>query len=255
MITIDEKLVTERLQKIKFSWSSFDSYNKCPLQFYHRYILEQIPPSNISAFYGSALHALLDDIYKNENFYSKAVYAKWDRILQKEWKTEWKKDQYKNITLKQVESIKFLGFKHIKNFFIIAEKENLLRPVEYSEKKLNANYKNHKITAKLDIIIKINGELVIIDWKTGKPKKEDLIQLVLYAAIFSKMEQKEIKKVAICYLNEGKIYYKDITPELKEKVSKYILSIYNRIISDKSFLPTPHEYCKNCNLYKTICPL
>src|SRR3972149_4861248 len=179
---MESKLILQQ-----FSWSAFELYQQCPFKFYQNYVLGKKEPSNIFALYGCAIHNLLDQLYKKEQFTLRYAYSVWENILLKEYKTEWKQYQYGHIPLKEVMYVKSQGFKQIDDFFELAIEENILKPAIFTEQTIKGNYGQHKIVAKIDIGINTKYGLTLLDWKTGKPDKKSFIQLVLYAAIYQKI--------------------------------------------------------------------
>jgi len=235
------------------SWSFFESYNQCPLKFYHKYILGEKEPSNMFALYGSAMHALLEHIYTEKKFDSKYGYFKWPIILQKEYKTQWKQYQYGHIPQKEVDQMKFVGFKHLKNFYNLAIKEDILREPLFIEEKLNGVYGGLKITGRLDIGFRTKLGVTLLDWKTGSEDLDSLRQLVLYALLYEQNFNQKIDAVGLAYLKLPKLIIEPLNKGLISKTGGYLKGIYNAILEHNECKPKKNAYCKTCHLYRNKC--
>jgi len=231
----------------QFSWSQFNQYDTCPRDFKVKYLDKIWGPSNPFGLLGCGLHELLRNIYEEKNFIPRYAYSTWENVLQKEYKTDWKQYQYGHITSQEVEGMKFYGFKLLKQFFALAEREEILKPVPFNELAIKCGYKNHKLKVVIDTAMDTRYGFAIVDWKTGAPKEIDVYQAVLYAAVYEKKCNKKVDLVAIVYIKTGEIKYHMLTPELRAKARKYISDIYTRIITDKEFKPKEHKYCETCN--------
>lgn len=241
-----------KLEKLTLSWSAFELYQTCPFKFYQKYVEKKKEPTNIYAMYGCAIHSLLAHLYYNNKFNSKYAYAIWPRILQEEYTLPNKVEQYSEIKQEQVDSFKWVGYKHIKNFFEIAIEENLLIQSDSVEESIRGKYKNSKLVIKLDLKLDLpKYGATLIDFKTGAEDKKGFYQLTLYTALWQKKKQEIIDTIALFYLKTKKIYYKKIDRKFREEVSQYIGKIYDSLVNDKEFLPKKNEYCKTCYLKDT----
>jgi len=244
------------ISTLQFSWSSFELYEQCPFKFYQKYIVGKTEPTNIFALYGCAFHTLLDHLYSTEKFNSKYAYAIWDKMLQKEYTLKYKEKQYSEITQDQVDKIKYLGFKHIKNFFELAISEGLLKPPMFTEQTVKGNYKTHKLVCKIDLGLVTKYGKTLLDWKTGEADKKHFYQLVLYSVLAEKKLGEKIEAIAPVYIKSKQIAYRQIDSNLKLEVSNYLSKLYQTIISDKIFAPKVNKYCKNCYLHNLkICSM
>lgn len=242
-----------KLEKLTLSWSAFELYETCPFKFYQKYVEGKVEPTNIYALYGCAIHSLLDHVYSTGKFNSRYVYSIWPDMLQKEYKLPKKAKQYCNLKQEQVDSFKWVGYKQIKNFFILATEEGLLIPTRYTEESIRGSYKNHKLVVKLDLKLDLpKYGATLIDFKTGKEDKQSFYQLTLYTAMWQKKKQEIIDTIALLYLKTGKIYYKKIDKAFRIEVGNYINNIYQGICNDKEFLPKVNKYCGIC-YFKDIC--
>lgn len=161
----------------------------------------------------------------------------------------------------------------INNFYISSTFEEILRDdiliLENDEDVFNNfEYDNIKIYSKLDLLYKsIDDYYVIVDWKTGKPSKDDKEQLLVYAWYVIKKYNVHYSKIKgrIEYLLEG--YFEEILFKIedieyiKHKV-KSDLKIINYYLDDITlnkpkekmiFQKTLKKYkCKNCK-FRLLC--
>lgn len=230
------------------SFSSLDVYSNCPFRYKKLYIEYKKEPANKYLLYGSAFHELLDNIYKEENFTSSFAFQLWPQILNKEVL----KKKYSQITKKEISKIESNGRRDIEVFFELARREGLLRPVIEHEYELEGKYRQHILKAKIDLILGIGGGIGIIDWKTGNPDKKVLMQLALYAALYSKKTGKIIDWICPVYFRTKEIVYQSFDRNIQEEAGKFFSEIYEQFIKDKEFLPKVNKYCNNCSFQK-IC--
>ncbi|GAB6189360.1 hypothetical protein JCM30566_10990 [Marinitoga arctica] len=127
---------------------------------------------------------------------------------------------------------------------------------------------NYKIYSILDFMYEKNGDIFIVDWKTGKRSVDDEMQLKLYALYAYKNYNINLNKVYLIneYLYEGNFeerkYSKDELLEIEDYIKERI-EIMEFYLKDKDknipkeeekFPARPSKYnCKWCN-FKEICP-
>jgi len=244
-------MINFKIENLNLSWSAIELYETCPFKFYQKYAKNRIEPSTIFALQGCAIHELLRHIYFTGKFNSRYAYTIWDKVIQKEYELSSKKEQYKEIKQEEVDKIKYLGYRYIKNFFELAIKENLLISTQFVEEFIKGNYKKHKLIVKIDCSLKLNeyGN-TLLDWKTSSENRKDFYQLTLYAALYRKKIGEEIETIAPVYIKNKKIIYKKIDKDLKKETGGYIENIYNKMLNDKEFKSKKNKYCSTCYLKK-----
>lgn len=127
---------------------------------------------------------------------------------------------------------------------------------------------NYKIYSIVDFMYEKNGDIFIIDWKTGKKSPDDEFQLKLYALYAYKNYNIDLNRVYLIneYLYEGDYEERKYAKEELLEVENFIkerIDIMENYLKDKeknipkdesSFPARSSKYnCKWCN-FKEICP-
>ena len=86
----------------------------------------------------------------------------------------------------------------------------LIEPPGYGEARLQGM----KIYAKVDCLIEVGAEVVILDWKTGRRAEADPLQLALYRLAWAELHELDPAQVraAFCYVRTGEVVEPDDLP-------------------------------------------
>ena len=210
----------------KLSKSKINDYLQCPRKFRYRYIDEIKVPQNIYFKIGSDVHQIAEDFINI-----------------------WKRDNSIDIlkTLLELEAPYEGDYKrhciHMASFFtekLVDEEYEVFSAEEYllSEK--------YNFSGLADIVLEKDGELTVIDYKSGKSHTvKKYVKKVRYAGIFFTKDGKyselmfddENKNAIICTQREyeSKI---ELMYEIREKIEK------------KEFTPNRQFLCKYCDFKK-----
>lgn len=110
------------------------------------------------------------------------------------------------------------------------------------------------VSGKFDRIDKMkNGNLRIIDFKTGKNEKESF-QLEFYKLLAELNFNINVEKVSFYYLDSGKIVNYDFSNHHSDKTKNIILEKIDEILKTRDFSPKKSALCNHCD-FKEICPL
>ena len=112
---------------------------------------------------------------------------------------------------------------------------------------------NLKIGGKLDRVDSLpQGDLEIIDYKTGK-EKNDNFQLLFYVFLVESLFNKKVTQATYIYLKSGQKRSVVPTEELREQTKKRILDTVEEIGSEKKWEPNISKLCGYCD-YLPYCP-
>ena len=267
-----------------FSYSSLQSYQKCPAQFQFRYI-EKIFKNDegIEAFMGKRVHETIEYIYNQKKL---GLNLSIDKIIEYHhslWENKWHGrvaivnrnilpvDREKNIPLwKKYAAFYFrTGEKCLTKFYSLNQPfdENVYAN-EYKMDFLIGNNSDYRIKGIVDRIdVYENGNWIIHDYKTGKrpynQKEADQdMQLGLYQIGLEKTK-KNINDVLLVwhFLQQSKenilVYSRRSKSDL-EKIIKKIISLIDEIrlklIKNEKFVAKKSILCNWC-YYWQECPL
>lgn len=233
--------------KWQISWSMLESYEQCPLKFYHSYVLRETQPSHPSAFYGCAFHSLMRLVFERCEFGWAFASGEWGRVLRDERSG---RDCMKYLAIGQAEiaEMELQGRQQLSTFFRMAADEGLLHPAEGVELSVKGHLRDHRVKAKIDLLTQTRYGLTLVDWKTGKPDRKHLHQLALYAGLVMRALGREVRAIAPAYLQTGQIYFQPVDADLRVEAGRHIVPVYEAMISDVEFSPRKNKYCKGCHL-------
>lgn len=287
-----KKLVHQKLVK-GLSPSAFNKLCQCPLDFYFRYVLklgelEDVEENINSSTFGTCVHNTLEHLHNmflnirltDEHF------GQWKRafpsILKKEFLSHFSEDDLKfGNNFIQLE----LGTKYISKFLdferqLAREHEFIILGMEEEiEEKILLQIDGQEIestiTGKIDCICTIDGELNLIDYKTGKVESKALtnnniegdfldkkcdksVQLLFYSWLYFKKhpEVQSLKSSIYSFKNtsegfmafsKGKNRYTkeeilDLFPKILELGFKNRLALNQAIVHE-----TKSKFCEYCN--------
>ncbi len=227
------------------SYSQLSLYNSCPYRYKLRYIYgleEDIKPYWI---FGNIIHEILEYAFKNHIPLQKIEDIFLERIQQQSYIL---KDTYEYY-LKR-------GLSILKKFIKKEEEEFKDVSTIDVEHPVRIKIDDKEFVGIIDRIIKKDGEICLIDYKTSKPSNEiETIenakkQLSLYAYLL-KMQHIFPKKGYIWLLSQDKVIEVDFDDSLIEKEIKNIKETINKIAKGE-FPPKPSYHCKSCS-FRMIC--
>jgi hypothetical protein len=225
-------------------YSQIDTFVNCPMMYYRKYILNDVPFTTSDALeFGSALHLAIKTIFDGEDPYALwDVY--WNSVKEKDLKYAYNMDWDKlNLLAKNTFLPNFIRL-HQKKF---ADLKN--------EQQMEVPFYEHTLQGTLDAVGMYEGKLSVIDWKTSGyeyPKAKIIRnpQMYMYAfmhhATTGQMPEQLVYKVFI--KRDGRI--QTLTHPITEKdVAKMMKNVYTIINSMEFMTKQNHWYCNFNNKY------
>ncbi len=284
----DTKILSQ-IENIIFSATIIDTYINCGLKFYFKYILNLEEQGKISEEIdggdrGTIVHLILKRTYatakKQHNYFSAERYNEIKDILFSEIENEFMHHPTTGefYILKKIVELKLQNFLkddlNRDGFSIYGLEKKFTPEITINDKKMN--FKGF-----IDRIDEVNGEYVIIDYKTGssnyyskvnKIYEFDLnnmdeinkhivsVQLPLYIILFEKELNKNLNVIANA---EYKFFTGDrkkinlFGKSNKEDIYKYYMKIITTVVNDisdkdKPFRKWQNTDCSDC-IFKDLC--
>src|SRR2546425_2183801 len=237
-------------EPLKLSPTAVGNYRRCPQQFLFGYLwsLREGPRANMS--FGSVMHTTFKRFAEQLRKGMKLPCEEVTRIFETEWSSAGYEDEYQEGEYKKD------GIEQLRAFHagVLAEPPVVLEQEKAFELPLEDNV---VIAGRMDQINQLgNRDVEIVDYKTGKPKKEadarrDL-QLSLYA--LAAREVLELNPVALVFhyllTNE-----RQVTTREKKQLDEAVETVREAAANIRAgeFSPKPGYHCRNC-AFKPICP-
>lgn len=271
--------VLEKLISTEYSPTKIDTYVRCPLQFYYRYVLEleeymdieeEIERSTI----GKLIHNFLKDYYTQ--FTGKKISigkADFSEKLKK-YLEKYLHEGGEQILLREIISntlMRFIEYESKRS----EEEDIIIRDLEkaLTSAFIGKDTTPFKIKGRIDRAEEIGGIFHVIDYKTGTinmpakrqnteielsrdiiKKKIRTLQLPIYVYLYSKANKIPLEKVQAEIFNIRKPREENILPS--ENIDFFLESlefILREIVNPEiSFSPDPGDYCRFCP-YNLMC--
>jgi len=277
------KKVLEKLISTEYSPTKIDTYVRCPLQFYYRYVLEleeymdieeEIERSTI----GKLIHDFLKDYY-TQFIGQKITIDKTDFSEKlKKYLEKYLHEGGEQILLGEIISntlMRFIEYESIRS----DEKDIFIRDLEKSVSGvfgvagLEKGEAFFKLKGRIDRAEEVGGILHVIDYKTGTivmpakrqdseielnrdiiKKKIRTLQLPIYVYLYSKANKMPVENIQAEIFNIRKPREENFLPV--ENIDFFLESlgfILNEIVNpDISFSPDAGDYCTFCP-YRLMC--
>lgn len=255
--------MAKKLELLKLSTSSIKTYEKCPRNYYYRYILkpeiEQVEWDHLAL--GNFVHDVLEFFHNVLKKFPDKNKAQLMGYCCKQKEQE--KDKKGELKFKMSDDVRKEAKKILKDYLGLLKKTGLPN-VQANEKKFNIYLEDDLMIRGLidrqDLGMAALGpdtdpeRVHIIDYKSGKSKYLDDFQLLVYG-IPVMDENPELGEYDASYLvlkeNMKWITYSFNRQDV-EKVKEKIKSVARSIREDTTWEPRPQFLCKYCD-YVGIC--
>lgn len=245
---VEQKIVQARLKlPKKFSYTQLAAFERCPRQYQYAHMLKIHAPGHHSHSYGKSLHKTLELFHK---LLQEGKHPSEDELLQifeEVWIGEWYDSK------KHEEKQKEKGRATLRQYF--ADNAGRFIAPLFLEKEFNVKIGKYCFKGSIDRIDPVEGGVHIIDYKTGKLKKQKDVdkdeQLSLYALAAKRVLQLSPVKLSLYFLDEGvridTTRDDDFLTLFEREVEETMDSLH---LSD--FRPTPGRQCQFCDFLQ-IC--
>ncbi len=236
----------------RFSFSQLETYTLCPLRYKYQYVLRVPTPAGAAASLGTSIHSALQFFYQDViNKKKPAV-----RDLLGYYRTSWIPVGF--LSRSHEKRMKEEGRRMLLNYYKTFHKK--YSDVLDVERSFNIKVDGMLITGKIDRVDqKKNGDLEIIDYKTGKKPDEkklsDSLQLSIYlmAASDKNLYGKPAQKVHLTFY-----YLQDSSKITMQKTAQDVVNVKGKIkeivgkIKDQEYTPRVGPWCDFCP-FRMIC--
>ena len=221
------------------SASKLKKYRKCPFSLQEPFV------TNPAVQFGEAVHKGIAEAYSGnpnyfEEYIKKARSFKIDSVKDSEART----------------AIDFaLSFREIdRDSILTIESED--GDVEFYGKKFFQTPFSDKwgLRGAMDLVyVDDDGNLEIVDWKTGQTKEDDDLQLAMYALVaWKKYGQFPSIRTSFVYVQQGFVQSFSWDSENLVSALNYLMPLVDEYLTEtskpkKDWKQTPHSWCKYCS--------
>ena len=231
----------------KFSFTQLAAFETCPRQYQYAHIFRIQPPGRHTFSYGQSLHKALELFSKQLIETQSATKEDLLNFLDESWVSDWYESKAQEATQKKQ------GIDTLTRYY--DAHAATMRPSLFIEKDFNLKIGDATFRGKIDRIDEVEGGVEILDYKTGKVKKQKDVdadeQLSLYALAATKVLGLKPVKLSLYFLDEGK---KVTTTRSEEVLAGFEAQVEETVaaIRASSFSPTPGFQCQFCD-FLNIC--
>ncbi|MCD6109372.1 UvrD-helicase domain-containing protein [bacterium] len=230
------------------SYSKLNTFSKCPLKYKFGYIYKIPTPSAHASNFGTSIHNTLKDIYQYITVHKDISLDKCKEFYEKNWISKGYDNKAHHNTRKKK------GWEIIQKYY--EENSNPWVIPTFIEKGFFLKLGKHTLSGRIDRIDMLkDGTYEIIDYKTGKLKKESEVkkdlQLSLYALACKEIYKIPVSKLSLYFLEDNKKISTTRDSEQLKKAREKIIKQSNELIHS-SFEATPGFNCQFCE-YRLLC--
>ncbi|HKV24834.1 MAG TPA: UvrD-helicase domain-containing protein [Candidatus Acidoferrum sp.] len=237
-------------EPLTLSPSAVGGYRSCPQQylFSRGWSLKEGPRAVLS--FGSVMHTTIKRFVEQLRKGTKLPFEEVARIYETEWSSAGFEDDY------QEKGYKEDGLEQLRAFHesFIADPPKVLEQEKSFELPLENNV---TVIGRMDQVNSIGrNEVEIVDYKTGKPKKESEarkdLQLSLYALAAKEIFEWNPTRLSFYYLQNNQVQSTSRDAKQLDEAQKLVLEAAADIRAGE-FPPKPGFVCRTC-AFQAICP-
>lgn len=245
--TKDKALLNHDFFAMALSFTRFDTFLSCPRKYFYRYIVNLSEPRSLGKEaaneYGIKLHSLLKLYYEKPENADKFIAADFAKLIDSSDLSPLKKQI---LILKSQEYESLIAKPHFNDGWL----------VKGCELELGGEFYGAKIKGVIDRLDVRDGELFVIDYKSGGVK-EDSLQLAFYAALLlSSGKASDISQINGAFYSFAKMRAispkHDMTTALEQLKSE--LDMIKEYFKSPTYAPAPRDStaCAYCP-YLALC--
>ncbi|HEU0369718.1 MAG TPA: PD-(D/E)XK nuclease family protein, partial [Candidatus Acidoferrum sp.] len=237
-------------EPLELNPSAVDSYRKCPQKYLFAYLWSLQESAKATLTFGRVMHATIRRAMHELKKGNRLPFEEVQRMFETEWSVSGFEDEYQEGEYKKD------GLEQLRAFHqgmtdelpeILELEKTFVLPVE----------NNVVLKGRIDQINSLGGKDVeIVDYKTGKPKKESELrkdlQLSIYALAAKEIFELNPARLVFHYLQDNS---RQETPRTVKQLDE-ALEIVQEVAADiraRSFSAKETFACRSCS-YRPICP-
>jgi len=241
--------------------SRASQFKTCPKQFEYANVLKIKEPTNEVQAKGTTIHTALEQLYDRKP--NDRTLKNLENIFRNEWNNVRNNEEHLSLFKnRQEERAWGLDALRLLANYLKLENPKEIQPLD-RERWVRGTIEDLNLRGILDRMDEDdNGNLVIIDYKSGKApaikyKEARFFALKLYALLIQKEIGKIPKELKLIYLKNSTIHTQEVTEEILAESKKELLNIWTNIkkaFKEDEFPATKNTLCNWC-YYKPICPV
>lgn len=241
-----------------FSYSSASVYKQCPRRWKHKYIDKLPDPTGEAALVGTFAHEVLEELCKEEP--SLRTEARANEIAATTWPKIADRKDFKNLNLNEDSQREFRwkAWEAIQGLWRLENPSQV--EIEATEQKLSTSLSGVPFYGIVDRIDRDEDGLVVIDYKTGKVRHENIDQVLLYSAAVNEKTGEQPSKAKLMYLGNREvspqIIETDVSEDLMAKAVTDLSDTWNKLkhaLDSEKFETTTTPLCGWCSFIEH-CP-